>query len=66
MFNVLPTLFVGGTVVVPEDPGPDAILGLIERHQVTVGFRQSRSSSTRSREADRWTSADLSSIRFVV
>ena len=36
--NVLPVLFKGGTVVVPDAPNPDDILKLIERHRVTVGF----------------------------
>ena len=36
--NVLPVLFMGGTVVVPEDVEPDRTLALIERHRVTVGF----------------------------
>ena len=36
--NVLPVLFLGGTVVVPDDPSPDGLLGLMERHRVTVGF----------------------------
>jgi fatty-acyl-CoA synthase len=36
--NVLPTLFVGGTVVVPGDLGPAGILQAMERHRVTVGF----------------------------
>ena len=36
--NVLPALFKGGTVVVPETSDPDEILDLIERWHVTVGF----------------------------
>jgi fatty-acyl-CoA synthase len=36
--NVLPVLFMGGTVVVPQDTGPNEILRLMERHRVTVGF----------------------------
>ncbi len=36
--NVLPVLFAGGTVVVPDDPAPDGLLQSMERHRVTVGF----------------------------
>ena len=36
--NVLPVLFTGGTVVVPETPDPDEILRLIEEQRVTIGF----------------------------
>jgi fatty-acyl-CoA synthase len=36
--NVLPVMFKGGTVVVPDAFDPDAILQLIERHRVTVGL----------------------------
>src|SRR6185369_1586914 len=36
--NVLPVLFMGGTVVVPDDMSPEAILQTMRRHQVTVGF----------------------------
>src|SRR5215211_4636718 len=36
--NVLPVLFLGGTVVVPSDLSPAGILQVMERHRVTVGF----------------------------
>ena len=36
--NVLPVLFKGGSVVIPEAGDPDEILDLIERWHVTVGF----------------------------
>ncbi len=36
--NVLPVLFMGGTVVVPEAMEPDLVLRLMERHRATVGF----------------------------
>lgn len=36
--NVLPTLFLGGTVVIPENSSAEALLALMERHEVTVGF----------------------------
>ena len=34
--NVLPVLFLGGTVVVPGDLSPAGILQAMERHRVTV------------------------------
>lgn len=63
--NVLPVLFVGGTVVVPDDASADGILGLIERHHVTVGFGNPDLLDALHR-SPRWSSADLSSIRFVL
>ena len=63
--NVLPVLFIGGTVVVPDDPSPDGILRLVERHRVTVGFGNPDLLEALT-HADRWSSADLSSIRIVV
>jgi acyl-CoA synthetase (AMP-forming)/AMP-acid ligase II len=36
--NVLPTLFMGGTVVVPEAVAPDEVHRLVERHRATIGF----------------------------
>ena len=62
--NVLPVLFMGGTVVVPEDVEPDRMLALIERHRVTVGFA-GPGLLEGLRAADRWASADLSSLRLV-
>jgi acyl-CoA synthetase (AMP-forming)/AMP-acid ligase II len=63
--NVLPVLFVGGTVVVPDEVTADEILGLTERHRVSVGFGNPDilDSLTRSR---RWPTADLSSVRFLL
>ena len=63
--NVLPVLFMGGTVVVPEAVEPDRMLDLIERHRVTVGFA-GPGLLEGLRAADRWASADLSSLRFVL
>lgn len=63
--NVLPVLFVGGTVVVPEDPRPDGLLRLMEQHRVTVGFGNPDLLDALA-HADRWPSVDLSSIRFVL
>jgi fatty-acyl-CoA synthase len=63
--NVLPVLFAGGTVVVPDDVSPDGILGSMERHRVTVGFGNPDLLDALVR-AERWSAADLSSVRFVV
>jgi fatty-acyl-CoA synthase len=63
--NVLPILFMGGTVVVPEDTSPDGFLASIERHRVTVGFGNPDLLDALLRSA-RWSSSDLSSIRFVI
>jgi fatty-acyl-CoA synthase len=63
--NVLPVLFAGGTVVVPERADADEILRLMEDHRVTIGFGNPDllDSLTRS---PRWPGADLSSIRFFI
>jgi len=63
--NVLPVLFMGGTVVVPGDVRPDGILRLIEQHHVTVGFGNPDilRSLIRSRL---WPTADLSGLRFLI
>jgi acyl-CoA synthetase (AMP-forming)/AMP-acid ligase II len=63
--NVLPVLFVGGTVVVPDDVSAESILGLIERHRVTVGFGNPDLLDALVR-SERWRSVDLSCIRFVL
>ncbi len=63
--NVLPVLFLGGTVVVPDDPRPDVLLQLMEQHGVTVGFGNPDLLDALTR-ADRWLSVDLSRIRFVI
>jgi fatty-acyl-CoA synthase len=63
--NVLPVLFMGGAVVVPDDVHPDNILRLTEQHHVTVGFGNPDilESLIRSR---RWSTADLSEVRFLI
>jgi len=63
--NVLPVLFKGGTVVVPESADPDEILRLIEHERITVGFGNPDllEALTQSR---RWPTADLSSVRVYV
>jgi fatty-acyl-CoA synthase len=63
--NVLPVLFLGGTVIVPEDPAPDELLQLMQRHRVTVGFGNPDGLDALVR-SPLWPSVDLSSIRFVL
>jgi acyl-CoA synthetase (AMP-forming)/AMP-acid ligase II len=63
--NVLPVLFVGGTVVVPGDVNPDDILRLTERHRVTVGFGNPDILDSLAR-CELWPIVDLSSIRFLL
>ena len=63
--NVLPTLFRGGTVVVPSDPSPEGILADLERHRVTVGFGNPDLLDALLR-SDRWSGTDLSRVRFVI
>lgn len=63
--NVLPTLFVGGTVVIPDDVRADTILRSMERHRVTVGFGNPDVLQALV-GSDGWPAADLSSIRFVI
>ncbi|HEY7273635.1 MAG TPA: AMP-binding protein [Actinoplanes sp.] len=63
--NVLPVLFMGGTVVVPSGVDPDSILTAMQRHRISVGFGNPDllDSLTRS---PLWPDADLSSVRFIV
>ena len=63
--NVLPVLFLAGQVVVPGDLSPAGILGVMERHRVTVGFGNPDLLDALAR-SERWPGADLSSVRFVV
>lgn len=63
--NVLPVLFMGGTVVIPNDATPDEILRSMQRHRVTVGFGNPDSLDALTR-SELWPAADLSSVRFVV
>ena len=63
--NVLPVLFMGGTVVVPGDLRPDGILQAMERHRVTVGFGNPDLLDALAR-SEAWPQVDLSSVRFVV
>jgi len=63
--NVLPVLFLGGTVVVPDDVTGDGLLGSIERNRVSVGFGNPDVLEELTR-AGRWAAADLSGIRFIL
>jgi fatty-acyl-CoA synthase len=63
--NVLPVLFMGGTVVVPSDLSPAGILQAMERHRVTVGFANPDLLDALAR-SEAWPQVDLSSVRFVV
>jgi fatty-acyl-CoA synthase len=63
--NMLPVLFLGGTVVVPSDLRPAGILQAMERHRVTVGFGNPDLLDALSR-SEAWPQVDLSSVRFVL
>ena len=63
--NVLPVLFKGGTIIVPQSADPNAILELIDRHRVTIGFGNPDLLDALV-HAPRWPTADLSSIRFCI
>ena len=63
--NVLPVLFLGGAVIVPDDTTGDGLLGDIERHRVSVGFGNPDVLDELLR-AERWPVADLSAIRFIL
>ncbi len=63
--NVLPVLFMGGTVVVPSEVTADQILRLIERHHVSVGFGNPDVLDGLIR-SDLWPGVDLSGMRFML
>jgi fatty-acyl-CoA synthase len=63
--NVLPALFKGGTVVVPQRADPDAILEIVDRRRVTIGFGNPDLLDALV-HAPRWATADLSTIRFCI
>jgi fatty-acyl-CoA synthase len=63
--NVLPVLFMGGTVVVPGDVHADGILRLTEQHHVTVGFGNPDILQSLIR-SPLWPAADLSGVRFLI
>ena len=63
--NVLPVLFMGGTVVVPEAMEPDLVLRLMERHRATVGFANPDLVEALT-SSSLWPTTDLSTMRFIV
>jgi acyl-CoA synthetase (AMP-forming)/AMP-acid ligase II len=63
--NVLPVMFMGGTVVVPGDVHPDDIVRLTEQHHVTVGFGNPDILQSLIR-SQLWPAADLSGVRFLI
>ncbi len=63
--NVLPLLFVGGTVVVSDLVNPDDVLRSIQTHRVSIGFGNPDSLDALVRAAA-WPEADLSSVRFML
>jgi fatty-acyl-CoA synthase len=60
--NVLPVMFKGGAVVVPERADPDEILRLMERHRVTIGFGNPDLLEALAR-APSWPTVDLTTVR---
>jgi fatty-acyl-CoA synthase len=63
--NVLPVLFTGGTVIIPEAPDPDEILRLIEERRVTIGFGNPDLLEALTRSPG-WPTADFSSVRCYI
>jgi acyl-CoA synthetase (AMP-forming)/AMP-acid ligase II len=62
---VLPVLFKGGTVLVPQAFDSDDVLRLMERHRVTVGFGTPDLLDAVAR-SPLWPAVDLSSIRLIL
>jgi fatty-acyl-CoA synthase len=63
--NVLPVLFQGGTVVIPETTALDDVFRLIVRHRVTIGFGNPDLLDALTR-SPLWRTADLTSLRACV
>ena len=63
--NVLPVLFRGGTVIIPDAPDPDDILRLIEERRVTIGFGNPDLLEALTR-SPAWPTADFSSVRCYI
>jgi len=63
--NVLPVLFQGGTVVIPETTAPDEVFRLIARHRVTIGFGNPDLLDALTR-SPLWRTTDLTSLRACV
>ena len=63
--NVLPVLFKGGTVVIPETVEVNEVLRLLEQRRVTVGFGNPDLLGALVRSPD-WQSTELGSIRCFI
>ena len=63
--NVLPVLFMGGTVIVPGEVHVDDLVRLTEQHRVTVGFGNPDILAALTR-SELWPAADLSQLRFLI
>lgn len=63
--NVLPVLFKGGTVIIPQLVEADQILTLSEKHRVTIGFGNPDLLQAVA-DSPFWQSSDLSSVRFII
>ena len=63
--NVLPILFLGGTVVVGAETSAGEILRLIQLHRVSVGFGNPDILDAMVR-SELWPTTDLSSVRFII
>jgi fatty-acyl-CoA synthase len=63
--NVLPVLFKGGTVVIPQSSESDHLLGLFEQQKITVGFGNPDLLEAFTR-SPAWSTTDFSSIRCFI
>ena len=63
--NVLPVLFQGGTVVIPETTAPEEVFRLVARHRVTMGFGNPDLLDALTR-SPLWQTADLTSLRVCI
>jgi fatty-acyl-CoA synthase len=62
---VLPVLFKGGTVIIPDAPDPEEILRLIQERRVTIGFGNPDLLEALTR-SPAWPTADFSSVRCYI
>src|SRR6185436_6390415 len=63
--NVLPVLFMGGTVIVPDGSTPEELLDLLDRHQVSIGFANPDVLEAWTRSPN-WSSTDLTRVRLLI
>jgi fatty-acyl-CoA synthase len=63
--NVLPVLFKGGAVVVPESSSPDEMFALFDRHHASIGFANPDMLEAWTR-SPAWSTTELSSIRVLI